>query len=151
MQYEDFGKNFIERTQKNLEEYQGEYDVTSLINNCLGLIIIPKQSFTDNLPNLNINEYSSIYHIGKDENKIEDTSAPIDSNRFSLKNIVRHIRNAISHGRIEEKVENEKIIGVRLYDKKNDTSEENFSIEMTIEEFKSFSLAISNDFLNGNT
>lgn len=149
--YKDFSKDFIERTKYNLEVYQGEYEVTHLINSCLGLIIIPKQMLADKLSNEAIYEGDLSYGISKDKNFIKDDYAPTGDKIHGLKNIVRHIRNGLSHGRIERRVSNDKkkeIIGLKIYDCYN--GEENFLIEFTLEEFKTFALRVSDDFLKEN-
>jgi len=145
MEYKDFSKNFIERTKDNLRIYSGKCEVTNLINCCLGLIIIPKEILVDKLSNDAVYEYDLSYCISKTKNCITDDYAPTGDNTFGLKNIVRHIRNGLSHGRIEQKTEGKEIVGLRIFDKHN--SNENFSIEFKIEEFKTFALRVADGFL----
>lgn len=146
--YKDFSKDFIERTKYNLEIYHGEYEVTHLINSCLGLIIIPKEMLAEKLSDELIYEDDLSYGISKAKNSIKDDYAPNGYKIYGLKNIVRHIRNGLSHGRIEQRASNDKkkeIIGLKIYDSYE--GQENFSIEFTLQEFKTFALRVSDDFL----
>ena len=43
MQYDTIDYDFIKRTLEIIDEYQGDNDVTLLINCCLGLLILPKE------------------------------------------------------------------------------------------------------------
>lgn len=140
--YSDFPKDFLIRTRKNLIDYSGNFEVTNLINNCLGLIIIPKQLLNSNLTHYIFTDSDFKYGISKDNIKLEK------GNNYKLTNVIRHIRNGLSHGRIEQESDsNDKIIGLRIYDCNDDASPENFSIEMSIEEFKTFTLKLSDDFI----
>lgn len=149
MEYKDFSRDFIKRTKCNVAMYDGKYEVTNLINCCLGLIIIPKETIADKLSNDVVYECDLSYGISKEKNNINDDYAPNGDNTFGLKNIVRHIRNGLSHGRIEQNTENKEIVGLRIFDKQDNKNStlENFSIEFTIEEFKTFALRVSDDFL----
>ncbi len=140
-EYTHFPTNFISRTKENLNMYKGKYDVTNLINNCLGLIIIPKQQLNENLPQYTFNQQDKTYGITQNNITLESQS------NYSLRNIIRHIRNGLAHGRIEQRTENNKIVGLRIHDKPNDKASENFSIEFSIEEFRVFAESISNEFL----
>ena len=140
-EYSNFPKDFLIRTKENLNKYSGNFEVTNLINNCLGLIIIPKQLLIDILPDYEFNELDNKYGISKANIKNERNSD------FKLKNVIIHIRNGLAHGRIEQKSSNGEINGVRIFDCFNETSPENFSIEMTIEELKTFALKLSEDFI----
>jgi uncharacterized protein YxjI len=139
-QYTDFPINFIKRTQKNLENYKGEFETTNLINNCLGLIIIPKQKLNEHLPKYIFDDENNDYGITKKNIEFEN------KDDFSLSKILGHIRNGLSHGRIEQKTENGQIVGLRIHDKYNGNDEETFAIEFSIDEFKKFAIAVSNAF-----
>lgn len=139
-EYIDFPSDFIIRTKSNLENYNGEYETTNLINNCLGLIIIPRQKLNHKLPEYTFDDENNDYGITKTNIEFEN------ANDFSLSNILRHIRNGLAHGRIEQSVENDKIVGLRIHDKSNENANENFSIIFTVDEFKEFAIKVSNTF-----
>lgn len=67
-------------------------------------------------------------------------------NNYSLQNVIRHIRNGLAHGRIEQKNLDGEIVGIRIFDCDTNSSPENFAIEMTIDEFKTFALKTSENF-----
>lgn len=139
-EYADFPKDFLIRTKNNLQNYSGTYEVTNLINNCLGLIIIPKQLLIKNLTAYEFSNNDKTYGFSKQNIKYEHES------NFKLDNVLRHIRNGLSHGCIEQKSVEEQIAGIRIFDRYNDNSPENFSVELTIDELKEFALKISEDF-----
>ena len=124
-----------------MDSYSGEYEVTNLINCCLGLIVIPKQVFHHSIPNNNTND--DIQDVGITE---ENITLLVDK-QYGLRNIVGHIRNGIAHGNIEQRSENGEIVGLRIYDKDHATAPDNFSIEFTIEEFKNFAIRFSELFV----
>ncbi len=140
-EYNDFPKDFISRTLKNLDKHTGSFEVTNLINNCLGLIIIPKQKMNNNISDYNFDENNSDYGITQ-KNILHES----DSN-YSLSNVLRHIRNGLAHGRIEQKSKDKAIVGLRIHDKLNESSPENFVIDFTIEEFRKFAISIAEMFL----
>jgi len=141
-EYAIFPIDFVNRTRENLEKYSGTYEVTNLINCCLGLIIIPKQQLTnDELPKYVFNNEDNFFGITKSNIPFEENS------KFDLPNVLRHIRNGIAHGRIEQKTQNGKIVALRIHDKQNENGIENFVIEFSIEEFKNFAVKISDLFI----
>lgn len=139
--YKDFPIDFIKRTQSNLDSYEGDFEITNLINNCLGLIVIPRQKLGKNLPDYIFDDKNNDYGISKINIEFEK------NDDYSLSNTLRHIRNGIAHGRIEQKTENKQIVGLKIYDKNQNEDDENFIIVFTIDEFKKFALAISNAFM----
>jgi len=130
MEYSDFPKDFIMRTQKNLKKYRGKFEVTNLINSCLGLIIIPKEQLKNNLPIYIFNDQDKkTYGISKINIKYEVNGD------FSLTKTVDHIRNGIAHGRIQQRSSFDKrIIGLRIHDSYSTKEPENFSIELSVYE-----------------
>lgn len=144
-EYNDFPKDFIVRTLKNIDDYAGNLEITNLINNCLGLIIIPKQKLNSNIPIYKFNEKDSEFGITKNNILLEHRDD------YSLANILRHIRNGLAHGRIEQKSKEKVIVGLRIHDRFDESSPENFVIDFTIKEFQEFAKAVSKMFLNRST
>lgn len=135
-EYQDFPRDFVERSKSNVDNYCGEYEITNLINNCLGLIIIPKQIFADDIPEYEFDDNDKSYGITRRNITRSDHG-------YSLYHVLRHIRNGLAHGRIEQRVNGDQISGLRIHDKYNDSSPENFSIEFTVQEFKCFAFSLS--------
>ncbi len=140
-EYRTFPNDFIYRTKSIMYSYSGKYGVTNLINCCLGLIVIPKQAFHHSIPNENTTDDIQAVGISK-----ENITLLVDK-KYGLRNIVRHIRNGIAHGNIDQRSENGEIVGLRIYDKDDATSPDNFSIEFTIDEFKNFAIVFSELFV----
>jgi len=140
-EYNDFPPNFITRTLENLKNYTGIFEVTNLINNCLGLIIIPRQKLKSQILAYSFDDVNSDYGITR------KNISNISKRDYSLSNVLRHIRNGLAHGRIEQKSENGVIIGLRIHDKTDESAPENFAIYFTIDEFRRFAISISEMFL----
>jgi len=138
--YADFPRDFIDRSKKNVEDYRGEYEVTNLINNCLGLIIIPKEILRNNIPEYEFDNNDTSYGITRSNITQSDDG-------YSLSQVLRHIRNGLAHGRIQQKVNGDIISGLRIHDKLNDNFPENFSIKLTVDEFKSFAFSLSSELM----
>lgn len=93
-EYKDFPRDFVNRSKANVENYCGEYEITNLINNCLGLIIIPKETLSKNIPEYIFNYNDKSYSITR-------SNITHSEDGYSLSQVLRHIRNGLSHGRIE--------------------------------------------------
>jgi hypothetical protein len=139
-EYRDFPKDFIDRSKANVQNYSGQYEVTNLINNCLGLVIIPKQKMGKSIPEYEFDDNDKSYGITRRNITHSDDG-------YSLSQVVRHIRNGLSHGRIEQRVNGGRISALRIHDKFNDSSPDNFSIELTVEEFKCFAFLLSSKLI----
>lgn len=126
-----FVKEFYERTLKILNKYDGEYDVTFLINSMIGLLIVPKERYfqSKRLPDTYI-----------DAELLKQVQATITSNTDnSLKEIIRHLRNSVAHGNMtikaeksNVKTENSKIGSILFKDR------DGFNAEISIELLKNF-------------
>lgn len=148
--YTEFEYDFIERTLINLENYSGEYEVTNLINCAVGLIMIPKALHKPRLNPLIMGEISEEFGIEVSDIiciKSERGEYLFENyNKYNLRNVVFHMRNAISHGGIKQRVENGLIKSLEF----TDVSGENTTLEMTIsvEKFRTFSIAVANMILD---
>ncbi len=62
MMYDKFVRDFADRTRKNLdfiEANQPDFEITQLVNSCLGLITFPRQVCFDNIPETPLNKLDS--------------------------------------------------------------------------------------------
>ncbi|WP_222860408.1 HEPN family nuclease [Bacteroides neonati] len=90
--------DFITRTKNILEQYDqnnstrqpGEiYDVTLLLNCLIGLVVIPRERYTDKVPEINVDgDWGIAEHI------------ELIKGRKTLKKTVKHIRNSVAHGNV---------------------------------------------------
>ncbi len=140
--YSEFPSDFIKRTKEDIKTYSKEYDVTNLINSCLGLIVIPKELKIQKLPNYKFNDENKKYGV---------TKASIElckDENYSLNNVVRHIRNGISHGLIDfESSSGSTIDFIIISDRRCEEAPINFTMKFSTEEFKTFALKVADEFL----
>ena len=71
----------------------GSFEVTELINSMVGLLIIPKEQYLSQVTN-NLIDQGLL-------NKMIQCIRKDDYSDSTLKGIVKHMRNAVAHGRIE--------------------------------------------------
>lgn len=95
-----FVREYIDRTKWNydlMKRLNGSFEVTELINSMVGLLIIPKEQYLSQVTNNLIDQgllNKMIHCIQKD-----------DYSDSTLRGIVKHMRNAVAHGRIEFRAE----------------------------------------------
>lgn len=92
----EFIKEIAERTKENLENYQGKYDVTHLINSAVGLIMIPHAKCYNKIENSFVSP--KILEILR--NSIRKNSYLEDGECIELRDLIKHIRNGIAHSNI---------------------------------------------------
>ncbi len=96
---EEFLADFVMRTKENIKLCgRGTYEVTQLINSMIGLLVIPKERYI----NLICDDLISSELLQKMLDCVEFDSY---SDKGTLKGIVRHLRNAISHSKFDFKAE----------------------------------------------
>lgn len=86
-----YAKELTWRTKENLDNYQGTYEVTQLINSMVGMLVIPRSVYLQNLKNA---PFDSTLLQKMQTCCVQNQLLPIDT-------IVRRMRNAICHGRLE--------------------------------------------------
>ncbi|GAA1368384.1 HEPN family nuclease [Peribacillus frigoritolerans] len=151
----DFEREFTDRTLSILDELGTgieKYEVTLLINLCIGLITLPNEyskrnnsTFSkflmDKYNGIRVQDVLSTIEAGKGVIKIETT---IYKNILNVPYVdyLRKLRNAISHGRVEFSGEENIISSITLSDK------DNSYITLEVEELKMISRNIANVHLN---
>lgn len=91
-----FVREYIDRTKWNydlMKRLNGSFEVTELINSMVGLLIIPKEQYLSQVTN-NLIDQGLL-------NKMIQCIRKDDYSDSTLKGIVKHMRNAVAHGRIE--------------------------------------------------
>lgn len=98
-----FVKDFYQRTLKIVKCYQGEYDVALLINAMVGLLIVPREAYfkNNNIPDC----FTSPDLLEKIRNCVKANRLDGKEKEKTLKEIVRHLRNAVAHGHLTIKGE----------------------------------------------
>jgi len=118
MDYENVVKDFAKRTKHNLRLIQEHhkkgneaYEVTQLINSCLGLLVLPQQNFIRSIPETPIDKLI-------DDGWIIPT---VDGNYPQVKDLnelMRYMRNAIAHCNIEFISDSEdKLKSIKIWNK----------------------------------
>ncbi|MEO8352874.1 MAG: HEPN family nuclease [Chthoniobacteraceae bacterium] len=117
MNYQSLVRDFAKRTQRNLElirraEEDGEeaYEVTQLINSMLGLIVLPKERYYENIPETPLAE---LRRQGWPEPLL---AGAIDAPQ-NLREVLRMLRNSIAHFNVEFTEAGGQIDGVILTNK----------------------------------
>jgi len=132
--------DFIRRTYEILHGYRGKYNVTLLINCCIGLLILPKEKWDKNLPigDINQNEWG----ISPNDIKI--------ATDYKINEVVRHLRNSIAHYRYTFSYDstNKKITEITFKDMQNRATHNNFELTISVKNFKKFLYKFSQTMLN---
>jgi len=130
MGYTDFEKDFPERTIDILKSYEGGYDVTLLLNCLLALLVLPKEKYYERIP-------EEIPH-GWGLTKEHITTVYCEACGYKLREIVRHMRNAIAHMRIKTADDNNgNIEMVRFKDRSK------FIAEIPVKDLKTFVIKLN--------
>lgn len=160
IQVGQYDRELIRRTIELNEKYKGIYNITLLMNSLLSLIVLPneKRSYR-NIQFLkneitNIQEIQSIisqagfvFDSGFKRRTINGTKTNVPNPR-DLENLLRRIRNGISHQRIEPISDiNNKWVAVIIEDYSGDNIC-GLRIHFTIKELKKFALFIGNSYLS---
>lgn len=101
MEYDpDFAKSFMRRTLDIASTYAGPYDATLLVNCLLGLLIVPKEALIDKIPAA---PFASLADWGICPGSIKSPGRCEygHDHEPNLRQLVRRMRNAVAHFRIE--------------------------------------------------
>lgn len=143
MKYDSpFEKEFICRTLKLLKQYETccsttKYEETLFLNLCVGLLIMPQQTYFD--------QFKVLEHTNVDKIHWGINADNIDTGEKDVFNIIRHIKNSISHKRFELISENSyDITHIKINDKVHrDDKEFSFAARFPITDFKNFVINIT--------
>ncbi len=96
MDYNEISRDFAQRTKLLIESYKGEYEVTLLVNCCLGLLIVPKEKDFNKIPDEEIPIKTGIWGINR-----ESITVKCEQCGYNLRHVIRRIRNGICHFHIK--------------------------------------------------
>lgn len=143
--------DFVKRTKSLLEQYDKidlsnledeKYEITLCVNCLLGLVVLPQQEWTNRIPDINLDEdwFIKKRHI-----------TYIVDDQYKIKEIVRHVRNSISHANVspisKDKGANRKITHLRFKDYNRD-DKLTFRAEIPVETLKKFALKFADVMLS---
>ena len=142
---------FAQRTRKNLKYISEAFDaqedlhvVTQLVNSLLGIVVVPKeQYFQESFLNVSLEELPQHkwpkWDITLDEPKGKDRKTE------TLKDLIRHLRNAAAHGRFtymgvneDQDAQNKSEIMIRVEDKYPKSDDFNWRCEIRGDELYRF-------------
>lgn len=135
--FEYFIKDFVERTNKNLLNYNNElgYEVTQLVNSLFGLLIVPNEKYKYRGKDNGVSEYTlskapgyddirKLIGVLKESNKYANTypNQNYNTDRFLVSNFLNHMRNSLAHSgnkglHFLPFEENKEISGIIFYDR----------------------------------
>jgi len=131
MEYDpDFARSFMKRTLTLARDYDGPLDATLLINCLLGLLIVPKEALVEKIPTT---PFESLYDWGIYPESIKRVGRCEygHEHRPNLRQLVRRLRNAVAHFRIEPKHEAGQVFGYIFRDQSG------FHAEISLPEVRS--------------
>ena len=144
---------FIERTKKLLEQYdkpqvvpnqEEKYEVTLLLNCCVGLLILPQSEWYKDIPQEEISSERwginpSMISTCKDGKLVNEPK--------SLQNVARHLRNSISHYDFTMLENGKTEIGSIKFEDKTSKGYQTFELTIEIEPLKKFLLKFSEEMV----
>ncbi|WP_048441058.1 HEPN family nuclease [Caenimonas sp. SL110] len=97
----NFERSFSEHTLAVIEEYSGTYDATLLINCLLGLLVVPKETVLNAIPDTPLSELKK---WGIEPASIRDpgrSRGTKDPDPKTLRGLVANLRHSVAHFRIQ--------------------------------------------------
>ena len=111
----DFEHSFMQYTLKIVRDYHEDFPATLLLNCLLGLLIVPRETSFETIPDepiANLSKWGidpkSIIRMGR----VHQNNAQPDT----LRELVRRLRNAVAHFRIEPIPKTEEVKSFRFTD-----------------------------------
>jgi len=138
-------KDFARRTLHNLRFIEGNktqpdvYEVTQLINSMLGLLVFPKEEFWDTILPIPLKDIPSFQkiHVRCDTYKEKCND---------LKTLIRHMRNSISHFRIEFRDDKNYVSHIAMSDQHNG---QDWQAEMSVFDLREFVVWFIKEIVDG--
>lgn len=134
-----FKHEFIRRTLTLVEEYEkykGEYDATLLVNCLLGLLILPKETWYQKIPDVAFQDLSN-WGIEPDSLMSGERQYGYE-HRPNLKQLVKKLRNAVAHFDVKPINGDGKVDGFSFTDR------DGFCAKLSLEEIKTFVTRLAN-------
>lgn len=141
MDYHSLVEDFARRTRSNLEalhrlQQNGTevFEVTALVNSMLGLLVFPQQAYVDQLPEVSLEELA---REGWPMPRVVCQTKEV----ANLRQLVRVLRNAISHFNIEFDSDNAgQLAGLTVWNTDPLSKQVTWKAEISIVELKCFAM-----------
>lgn len=137
MEYKRIENDFITRSIEILESYDGNYEVTLLINLCIGLIVVPKEHHMAKIEGSLLDDSS--WGIKKEDVKF----SPSIKEDYKLNYIIRRLRNGITHFNIKSESSNGEIGSFTIRDQNPRDINDYLLFTLTPETLKYFALKLA--------
>ena len=137
MEYEsEFAKSFMIRTLSIVQNYDGEYDATLLINCLLGLLVLPKETL---LNKIRETSQDSLDHWGIGKASIIKAGKCDHGHTHELNawQLIRRLRNAVAHFKVTPFPSKGNVKGFEFKDRNQ------FHAKLTLLEIKDFVICLS--------
>ncbi|SFG37312.1 HEPN family nuclease [Neptunomonas qingdaonensis] len=137
MDYENVVRDFAKRTRKNLEYIeQGKkegnevYEITHLINSCLGLLVLPHENYINSIPTTSLDKLKDQGWV------VPQTINGTQPN--DLKDLIRLLRNGVAHCNIAFTADSEsKLDTLKIWNTQPRSGEKTWETELGFEELRS--------------
>lgn len=126
----------MQRTLSLLSEYQGSRDATLLVNCLLGLLVLPKETFIEQLPAV---EFEALEDWGVVPTSITQVGRCGDGQQQNptLKELIHRLRNAVAHFRVRPIHRNEQVHGFSFRDQNG------FRAELSLTEIRALAVKLA--------
>ncbi len=133
MEYKDINTDIVERTLSIIDDFSGEFEVTLLLNCCVGLLVVPKEKHWGKVPKTVLTESNVLWGLDKSEITFGKKK------NYSLNNIVRRMRNSVCHFNIETVADSQGNINKVVFrDKNRSDPTDTAKITLTCSQLKTF-------------
>jgi hypothetical protein len=139
MEYKDLKKDLPKRTIDIIENYDGEYEVTLLINCLTALLILPRERFFNQIPDKDIQDLPD---WGLAREHVIRVRCGLCG--YNLRNIVKEMRNSVAHMDIDTTNYNGNIERVRFKDRSK------LIVEIPVAKLKTFVIKLAQSVLENN-
>ena len=148
--------DFVERSQRLIKQYdclnlppEGKYEVTLLLNACVGLLFIAHEKHKDKLPDKTLQTTT----WGIDPIKIiccktySKKQKSLKDEKISLKVVCKHIRNSIAHCNFKLQTDATRTVD-RIHFKDQYNGDSTFNLTISLRDFQVFTHEVSQHILN---
>ncbi len=95
--FNNFERIVMQRSLELIDTYSGEYETTQLLNGLIGLLFFPHERMGELIPETALQELEA---WGFNSDCIVNAGANKESKDLTLREIIRHLRNAVAHCRV---------------------------------------------------
>lgn len=139
MEYSNINKEFVSRTLKILQDYNGKFEVTLLVNCCVGLLVLPREEHEHLIPNTEIPATGKLWGISR----VALSFGP-QAPDYCLKEIVRRLRNGVCHFNVKTVPDGSGDISKIAICDSNRNKTSTFQAIFTVDELRQFTTSLAN-------